>query len=162
MVGLLGVAVAMLSIGLATVALDDNNDITVLAYIPFSIAALFLLLFLGAWFYLAKHSSEAGKKIRELREHIRRGLNLRNDILNKVIDGAAEMEQALIGWRDSVADWIEAKEPDYISDFETAAPGIVGGVTALDIGSQASFYVHIIDAELGALRGLLSDLRVRR
>ena len=162
MVGLLGVAVAMLSIGLATVALDDNNDITILAYIPFSIAALFFVLFFGAWFYLAKHASDAGNKISEIRKHIRSGLDLRTNILNKVVVGDAKLEQALQGWHDSVAKWIEAEEPDYISDFEAAAPGIMRGLTNLDIGSQASFFVHVIDAKLGALKGLLSDLRVSR
>lgn len=140
-------------------ALDDNNDITVLAYIPFSIAALFLVMFLGAWFYLAKHASEVGRKIRELRAHIRSGLNLRSNILNKVIMGDAEMKPGLDGWDDSVADWIEANEPDYISDFEAAAPGIIGGATLLGIGVEASFYVHVMDAKLGALKGLLGDLR---
>lgn len=162
MVGLLGVAVAMLSIGLSTVALDDNNDITVLAYIPFSVAALFFVLFLGAWFYLAKHASEAGKKIRELREHIRSGLDLRSNILNKVIVEDAEIKQALQEWHDSVANWIEAREPDYISDFEAAPPGILRGVALVGIGSQGRFSVQIIDAKLGALKGLLSDLRVSR
>ena len=162
MVGLLGVAVAMLSIGLATVALDDNNDITVLAYIPFSIAAVFGALFIGAWLYLWRHAAVASKRIKAVRDHISNGLGLRTDILNNVIKGGAEAEQAAEEWHKSVVLWIKNEEPDYISDFEIAAPGIMASVSVAGIDRQAGLVVHVVDAKLGALRELLSDLRASR
>ena len=161
-VGLLGVVVAMISMGLAIVALDEEHELTLLAWIPFGIATGFGVLFIGAWLYLSYEAAVVGRKIQSLREYIRGGLKLRTDILDKVIDGDAERKQALVGWHDSVVNWIEANEPDYITDFETAAPGILRGFTSSSVGRQASFYVYIIDLKLGALKELISDLRVRR
>ena len=94
--------------------------------------------------------------------HVRDGLSLRDDLLNQVIETATEREKALVQWSESVERWIEEEEPDYFSDFKIAVPGIVRGVTSFSIGQQGSFYVHIIDAQLGALRELMADLRTRR
>ena len=162
MVGLLGVAVAMLSIGLAIVALDDNHEVTILAWVPFGIAAVFGALFIGAFLYLWQHATLAAKRIKALRDHISNGLRLRNDILNNVINGRTEAEQAAEEWNAGVARWLANEEPDYISDFETAAPGIMPKLMVIGVGSQASLVVHVLDAKLSALRGLLSDLRMIR
>ena len=162
MVGLLGVAVALLSMGLALIALDDNQEVTILAWIPFGFAAGSGVLFCWTWVYLSRHAAETGKKIKAVRAHIGEGLRLRSDLLGKKIQNPTEMDKAFAQWDAAAARWIEEEEPDHISDFKTAAPGIVSGPTSLDIGQRASFIVHLIDAELGALRELLSDLRARQ
>ena len=162
MVGLLGVAVALLSIGLAIIALDDNQEVTILAWIPFGFAAGSGVLFFWTWVYLSRHAAEVGRKIKAVRTHIGEGLRLRSDLLDNKIQNPTEMDKAFAQWDAAAAHWIEEEEPDYISDFKTAAPGIVSGAMSLDIGQRASFIVHLIDAELGALRELLSDLRTSR
>lgn len=161
-VGLLGVVVAMISMGLAIVALDDDRELTLLAWIPFGIAAVFGVLFIGAWLYLSYEAAVVGRKIRELRGHIRSGLNLKAQIFDKVIQGGDEAERAWDEWREEVALWIKNEEPTYISDFEIAHPGMELTMTTTGIDHKATRVAHYVDAELGALRELLSDLRARR
>ena len=126
------------------------------------VAAFFGVLFLERWIYLARYAAETSNKITAVMGHVRDGLSLRDDLLNQVIETATEREKALVQWSESVERWIEEEEPDYFSDFKTAVPGIVVGVTSSNLGRQSSFYVHINDAQLGALRELMADLRTRR
>ncbi len=166
MVGLLGVTVAMLSIGLSFVALQDDKDltvleieITVLSLIPFSIAGIFLLLFIGTWVHLSGHAARTRKRITGVQGHISSGLKLRNDVLKSIITGD-EIEQSRENWHAGVMLWMKSEEPDYLLDFELAAPGVTFSFAG-GIGTKAHTVVQTIDASLGALRELLSDLRAR-
>jgi hypothetical protein len=152
MVGLLGVTVAMVSIGLAIVALDDNQEVTILAWIPFAIAAMFGFLFGATWVYLSRHAAAVARKVKAVRDHIGYGLRLRTWILNNGFKDGAQAEQAAEEWHKSVALWLKNEEPDYISDFEIAAPGIMPRMMVFSLDTKSSLVVHVVDAKLGALR----------
>ena len=80
MIGLLGVAIALLSIGLTFVALDDSQRITPIALVAFSVAGLFFLVFMIVWIYLWRCQVSIGKKIKCIGRHIRAGIEIRDKI----------------------------------------------------------------------------------
>ena len=159
--GLIGLSIAMLSIGLAIVALDDDKEITVLAKIPFGIFVIFLLLSIGASLYLAIRAATIAKRISGVIGHIRSGIMLRGAVRGGVVTDE-EIKHRIDAWYEVTKTWIKSEEPDYLPDFELGgeetSPSLSGG----GMSNIAHREVQRIDGKLGALQGLLSHLRASR
>ena len=154
-VGLMGIAVAMLSLGLAIVALDEGQSITPGAYVAFSTAGLFALLFFVAWGYLWRCEQTRTRKIREIGGFAREGQAVRNAIMHGPApdDPVNAYEQ----WASAVLSWLEENEPDHLPAFASAAPG---ATVQYFLGNAAkSLAINDFDAHLAALVNILRDVR---
>ena len=160
--GLLGLAVAMLSVGLAIVALEKDQSITPGAWVAFAMAVVFAALFVGASWYLWTAEQAIQHKVREIIAHIRSGLTLRNQmVLGEFVDDDA-MEAALEDWTSTVLAWIEREEPGYATVFSAAAPGVSVGITVSGMSGKASLAIRVQDSRISALHELLRELRISR
>ena len=160
-VGLIGVFIAMLSIGLAIVALDDDKEITVLAKIPFGVGVIFLLWFILASLYLAIRAATIAKRITGVIGYIRSGIMLRGAVRGGVMTDE-QIQHWIDAWYEVTKTWIESEEPDYLPDFELGGKETTPSFTGGGMSNFAHGAVQLIDGKLGALQGLLSHLRASR